>query len=558
MNDRLRRTFPLLLLLSVLATTAHAQWRKVASFGTTFYNEVFFYDNAHGWITQFSGTVNRTNDGGTTWQTSALPGALSSANRDICFVSPTDGFVSGSDGIWKTANGGGSWQNITPPTFNAGPSTSCWFIDPNNGVFGSGGGCNDVAVTFYRTSNGGASWDSVQYVNTIDVAVGGITYTGGIYYAAGGLGKLWSSSDAGATWTIRNTGSAGWQEDLTSFGSALYIASADGTSCGSTGSGKLLRSIDNGATWTTTSFPGVVMWGISLYSPSEGWGCGDGGKAYKTTDGGLTWTLTNCGMNSADFVDDIHFTDATHGWAVGSGVYKFGESGFTLRPDTINFGDVIVGTRSADSNATITAIGSPLSVTNRVIGGVDAGHFNASVPLGFQNVASCQDGLTPIYFLPTSEGPKIAKLTYTIAGSNEVAEVVLKGRGVKPNLIAPPTLIFDTLVCGDTGLDTIWVKNSGNYPLRISSAIASVLQGASFRVIAPSLSQPVSIAPGDSMRFIVQVQTSATGSFSSPGMIGTPMCRARSETSSPSSVWSVTSVPPLRRGPQAAPAAPRP
>jgi photosystem II stability/assembly factor-like uncharacterized protein len=493
---------------------AHAQWRKVPSFNGSFYNEVFFFDNAHGWITQASTTVYRTNDGGVTWQTSTLPGGGGSPNRDICFVSPSDGFVSGSDGIWKTANGGASWQNITPPSFNNNGSTSCWFTDVNNGVFG-GGNCNDVTVNFYRTTNGGASWDSVQYTHATDVAVGGIASIGGVYYAAGGSGKFWKSSDGGATWTLTNTGSNGWQEDLVSFGNGLYIASADGSSCGSTGSGKLLRSVDNGATWVASSFPGVVMWGISMYSTTEGWGCGDGGNAYKTTDGGVTWTLTSCGMDRRDRLDDIFFSDATHGWAVGDGVYKFGENGFTVHPDTINFGDVIVGTRSRDSNAVITAIGSALAVSNRVIAGLDASQFNSSGALGPQNLASCQDGLTPLYFLPTSEGPKLARLVYTIAGTNETAEVYLKGRGVRPRIAAPTTLLFDTLICGDTELDTVWVKNSGNYPLKITSAIASVLQGASFRVVSPSLSQPVTIAPGDSTRFILQVQAASTGTFSS-------------------------------------------
>jgi|GEM_PF-2426683 len=513
MNDLLRRTSLLLLLAILSQLTAHAQWRKAFSTPGEFYNEVFFVDNMHGWITQQSTTVYRTIDGGTSWQKSTMPGGIGSANRDICFISTAVGFVSGSDGIWKSTTGGIGWVMITPPTYRVGSGTSCWFIDENNGVFAAG---DRGTVTFYRTSNGGATWDSITYTGGIDDgAIGGMTYAAGLYYASGGDGQIWRSADGGATWIGSTTNSGGWQEDMVSFGSGLYIASADGKSYGGLNGGKLLRSIDGGITWARSSFP-TLTWGISMYSSSEGWGCGDGGRAYKTTDGGVTWTQLSCGMDKSHAVDDIHFTDATHGWAVGNAVYQFVVDGFSSRPDTIDFGDVVVGSKSRDSNAIITALGVKLTITARKLEGLHPTQFGSSQPLGFLELNACQDGLTPLYFAPTSDGPKIAKLVYTISGSNETAEVILKGRGVKPTIASVQTMMFDTLLCSNIGLDTVLLRNTGTYALKITDAVASPVLDAVFRVISPSFSptSPVTIKPGDSARFIVQVEVAKPGVYS--------------------------------------------
>lgn len=516
MKDHLRRILLVLSLLVFLPIVAGAQWRKVNAFTGTFFNEAFFSDASHGWLTSLTTTIVRTADGGATWQTSVLPNGTVSFNRDLCFLSNTTGFISGEDGIWKTADGGVTWTNITPPSFNKTGSSCSWFIDANTGVFGQGD-CNSSIVRFYRTSNGGTTWDSVQYTHTPDVAVGGITYMSGTFYAAGGSGKFWTSTDNGATWTLSSTGSAGWQEDMVSSAGSLYIASADGSSCGATGSGKVLRSINGGANWITTSLPGIVMWGVTMYSATEGWTCGDNGHTYKTTDAGATWTLLACGIDPRARLDDIFFVDATNGWAVGDGIYKYVGDGYSTRPDTIDFGDVIVSTKSADSSAIVQALGGGVTITSRSLGGTDPTQFEPTGSLGFLSVLACQNAPTLVHFAPTSEGVKTSTLTFNITGPNgpETAVIFLKGRGVKPKILAQQSALFDTLLCGNVALDTFYVHNTGNYPLKISSALSPGVNGTSFTVLSPSLLSPVSIAPGDSMRFIVAAITTGPGGFTS-------------------------------------------
>lgn len=511
MNDRRLRTLVLAsFLLLVHVVPGLSQWRKVSVAPGIFFNEVFFIDNNHGWLTQHLGIVTRTTDGGNTWSTASLPSATGSFNRDICFVSTLIGFVSGDDGIWKTTDGGVTWTNITPPGPVTGNSSN-WFIDANNGVYGFGG-CNLDTVRFFRTSNGGVTWDSVKYGHPTDVAVGGICYSGGAYFAAGGVGKIWKSTDAGANWTYGTTGSAGFHEDaVAAIGGAIHLASVDGSVCGISGSSKMVRSTDAGATWRLVNFPGVVMWGVTMYSPTDGWCCADNAHAWQTTDGGTTWVEHSCGLNRLDRVDDICFTDATHGWAVGDAVYKYVGDGWASRPDTINFGDIIVGQNSADSNAIVTALGSTLAISNRVLVGTDAVDFQTPFGLGPQSVLGCADGPTPVRFRPLSEGVKIARIEYTLVGFPETPIVYLKGRGVKPRIEADPVLLFDTLLCDTKKVDTLMVRNRGTAPLRITAANMSGPAATSFQLLQPTL--PATILPGDSMRFFVQLTTGSYGAL---------------------------------------------
>jgi photosystem II stability/assembly factor-like uncharacterized protein len=511
---RVRHVAPLLLflLLTLPPSRAAAQWQKAPDFPNDFFNEVQFVDNSTGWVTRMSGTVSRTTDGGASWQSSALPGAGFSSNRDLCFLSRSLGFVSGEDGIWKTTDGGATWTAIGPSSGFTGGSTAMWFTDANTGVAGVGG-CIDSTVTFFRTTNGGASWTSVQYTSSLDVAVGGMTFANGTFYACGGRGKLWRSSDGGASWTLSNTGSNGWQEDIISYGGDLLIASTTGSACGVASGGTVLRSTNGGATWTTTSFPSNLMWGVTRYSSTEGWAVGDGGLALKTTDGGSTWIEQSCGLPRAIRVDDVCFSDATHGWAVGDGLYRLADQTITVSPDTIDFGDVRVGTTSRDSSAIVRSFFTTTTSATLRLGGVDPGQFEIaggtlSIPVGV-----CSSSPAPARFKPTSRGVKTALLEVT-AGPNATRRyVVLKGRGIEPEISVMSTAALDTIVCGTSVDDSVLVRNVGTAPLVVTKVTHRDPAGGVLQAIAPLL--PVGIPPGGQIWLHVRATATVPGPYES-------------------------------------------
>ena len=502
----------LLATLALLADTASAQWQKSPEFPNDFFNEVFFVDNSYGWVTRMSSSVSRTVDGGNSWQSSTLPNAGFSSNRDICFVSRSGGFVSGEDGVWKTTDGGATWTTITPPGF-VGASTGMWFTDMSTGIVGSGN-CIDSVATFFRTTDGGSTWTSVTDTSSADVAIGGITWSGGVWYVVGGRGKLWRSNDGGATWTRSSTGSNGWQEDIITYGGDLLVASTDGSSCGASNGGTILRSTNGGSTWTSTRFAMNLMWGVTRYSSSDGWCVGDGGLALRTTDGGATWIDQSCGLPRGIRLDDVAFTDATHGWAVGDGLWRLADQTIEVAPDTIDFGDIRVGSTSRDSNAIVRSFFTTTTSASLRLGGVDPAQFAiggtgaVSIPVGV-----CSSSPAPVRFAPTSRGVKTALLEVSVASNGIRRYVVLKGRGVEPEIAvsAPPRL--DTIVCGTSVVDTILIRNVGTAPLTITSVTARDQAGSTLRPAGPAL--PQVIAPGGELRLLVRATASAPGPYSS-------------------------------------------
>jgi photosystem II stability/assembly factor-like uncharacterized protein len=519
------RLLATLLLLIALGSTAGAQWKEVYNGGGVFYNEVFAIDADHAWVTEMGSSVVRTTNGGTSWQSSTLPNATGSANRDICFVSTSVGYVSGSDGVWKSTDGGSSWTKLTV-TGMAGGQSSIWFRDANIGIFAEGNAGNGIA-SFFSTTDGGSTWGVVYDTSTsLDAAVGGITYMNGKFYVAGGNGNLWRSSDDGATWTRFNTGSNGWQEDLISFGGKLYIASADGTSYSITGGGKVLFNTTSDVAWGNVAWSSTIMWGVTMYTSSNGWACGEGGKAYRTTDGWSTWSDRSCGIDPLAHIDDIWFADATHGWAVGQArtgnthgaIYQYVGDYARAIPDTIDFGEVLVGTTSPDFAAKVQSIGQGLVLT-RAIAGNDPTQFGATGGLsGTQSPGYCGDATTLLHFNPTSIGQKRAYLEYTYANGTPGPRVVLLGRGVKPDLVAPGSNVFDTLQCSAEGLDTVIVGNNGFYPLTVSTATVQNTVNGTFQLLSPTL--PVTIPIGTTRQFIVRATATGPGVVTGALLLG--------------------------------------
>lgn len=320
MNSMVLRLAVLLIALCA-PVAASAQWEAISGFDGRFFDEVFFVDEDHGWAAEsYSPNIVYTNDGGASWGVGVLPGAAGSKMRDLCFVNRSLGFATGTDGLFRTTDGGRTWSDITPMPLGSIPAV--WFRSASEGVVAVGA-CDGTDVLFLHTIDGGATWTPTAYTVDLDASFGGIRYDGGTWYAAGGRGKVWMSDDA-ENWALFNSGSDGWQEDIDVVGGAIYTASTTAGSCEDNGGGYLMVLSAGAVGWTKSdpvqSYP---FWGVSALSATEAWGAGDEGHIYHTTNAGELWERRSCGLLATDHVDDIDFVDATHGWAVGDGIFRY-------------------------------------------------------------------------------------------------------------------------------------------------------------------------------------------------------------------------------------------
>lgn len=204
-------------------------------------------------------------------------------------VHPTDGnivYVGTGDfdggwsrygyGIMKTTDGGATWTNIGSAELS-GYSIRKIRIDPENPnllLATTGRGTSTFEGKVWRSTNGGATWSAVINTNAdwSDLIYSNRFENGGrFYYAVGHSasgGQLWRSGDRGATWTKLspplNTSINQTSLDLaaspTHEGTLYLLSGADR---------KIYKGTDSGNSWTdiTNDFPN----GDSNYNWSQSW-----------------------------------------------------------------------------------------------------------------------------------------------------------------------------------------------------------------------------------------------------------------------------------------------
>jgi len=289
------------------------------------------------WICGHKSRILRSTDGGLTWKGSVVERNGIYQLESITFVSEKVGYASGAGKIFRSDDGGETWSDIAP-----NKSSEIWgnyFTDENNGMV-IGGGCGSFQE-FYRTTNGGLSWqrqltdfpeskmsDVLIYPNPLGNAI------------AIGSGWLWASKSGFGDWapvSKTQSGASDWQEELASNKNTILVPYATGCTGSTDNSGGIRISTDFGKTWRDF-FTGKAMFGTYLTSPTTGWAAGFGNSVYYTCDAGKSWTLLNCGIENAD-LDDLSFPNDTTGIVVGTKVYQLTNS---IRQPNITIDSVFI------------------------------------------------------------------------------------------------------------------------------------------------------------------------------------------------------------------------
>jgi len=257
------------------------------------------------------GIILKTSDGGKTWElitnVSTTKPSAGEAHFygwlfDVSFSDVLTGWAVGESGmILKTIDGGISWQQLNTGTNRI---TSEWlysahFIDANRGWVGS------ENRGLIHTSDGGETW--VKQIAEIEELPRSSYYSyfviseyiawRGIYFLNDGL-HGWAVAE-NATIIRTTNGGASWDTLASSFSDKVkncvdlkdvyFVDENNGWVVGQMGK-RILHTTDGGATWgKQTLLDAEWLYGVHFINETTGYAVGDFGTIAVTNDKGATW-----------------------------------------------------------------------------------------------------------------------------------------------------------------------------------------------------------------------------------------------------------------------------
>jgi photosystem II stability/assembly factor-like uncharacterized protein len=162
---------------------------------------VWFVDDHHGWIVGSGGVIETTANGGRTWTAQQ-----SGTRQDLQAVQFTDarhGWIQDDGEILRTTDGGGTWtRSYDAPAQHSQIVAGAAFLSPTLGwVAGSqdDGSANHGVIS--HTANGGQSWTTHDITNFDDVRFGAVAFTDARHgWVAGYQGELFYTDNGGVSW----------------------------------------------------------------------------------------------------------------------------------------------------------------------------------------------------------------------------------------------------------------------------------------------------------------------------------------------------------------------
>jgi photosystem II stability/assembly factor-like uncharacterized protein len=288
-------------------------------------NSFYFTTAQVGYVLLSDGTVQRTDDGGQSFQQrTAVPGTQATgapspaAANDIWFISDTTGFAIAGGVIYKTTDGGNSW---TPAFTGSSGINSFFFVNTLTG-FAVGDG-----KTILKTVDGGTTW-SAQTVpadapaaDVTKIRCASVTRC----LAATKQGdQLLRTDDGGSTWT-----------SIKASTNRIFAAAFNGTNAATAvgQAGATVISANGGENWAPVgSVLTASLTRLRATSSSAVFATGDNGNLARTTNGGEDWTKPN--VATSEDIRDVTFPTDAVGFAVNTAgeLRKTSNSGTTWTP----------------------------------------------------------------------------------------------------------------------------------------------------------------------------------------------------------------------------------
>jgi photosystem II stability/assembly factor-like uncharacterized protein len=282
---------------TILKTTdGGANWFPLVTSLNETLNSISFVNQNIIVVAGNNGSILRSTNEGSNW---TLQTSGTSSNLYSISFNGTTGIAAGVMGIMlRSVNGGVSWtslyESFTDETLNA-----VYFTNQSAGIIVGNSGL------ILKTSNGGISWN--QQVSGTSNNLNDVFFVNADYgIAVGSDGVILKTTDSGISWTQLISGTS------SSLVSVFFVDINNGTAIGQ--SGPILRTTDGGTSWTGQPNPTFPIHSVFFSTPLIGWIASH--NLLKTTDGGITWVVQD-NISATVELNDIYFTDPSHGVAVG-------------------------------------------------------------------------------------------------------------------------------------------------------------------------------------------------------------------------------------------------
>jgi photosystem II stability/assembly factor-like uncharacterized protein len=233
--------------------------------------------------------------------------------RAIYFANQNKGWIGGSKGTFlKTEDGGRTWRQAE--NFTQDNIRDIYFVDEMTGyllcerdVYNSG---SSPLSYLLKTSNGGKSWEKIDFTSGRERIAKIFFADGGYGYAVGETGTFFMMQEDKKTWKriVLPTRALMLDGNFSDDWHGLLVG----------GGGTILFTEDAGMTWNPATLAGngkTKLNSVFFINPKTGWAAGAQGKIYATMNGGKYWREQNSTVTQN--ISDVFFINTGEGFAVG-------------------------------------------------------------------------------------------------------------------------------------------------------------------------------------------------------------------------------------------------